>query len=67
MVQMMSFSFRELRKATKGFDKSRLLGKGGSGTAYLGKLKGKLLAIKEIALGNTKEEYEVRWGKGAQF
>jgi hypothetical protein len=64
MAQLALFSYSDLRKATKGFDDSRLLGKGGSGKVYLGELKGKPVAIKEIARGTTKKGSQVRGWKG---
>ncbi|XP_023550774.1 probable inactive leucine-rich repeat receptor-like protein kinase At3g03770 [Cucurbita pepo subsp. pepo] len=46
-----SFSFQELREATKDFDKSMLLGEGSIGKLYRGKLEnGTLVAIRCLAL-----------------
>ncbi|GAQ89360.1 Protein kinase-like [Klebsormidium nitens] len=55
MAQLVLFSYSELRRATKGFEENRVLGKGGSGKVYLGSLKGKTVAIKEITRGATKK------------
>ncbi|KGN63181.1 probable inactive leucine-rich repeat receptor-like protein kinase At3g03770 isoform X1 [Cucumis sativus] len=46
-----SFSFQELREATKNFDKSMLLGEGSIGKLYRGKLEnGTLVAIRCLVL-----------------
>lgn len=59
MAQLVLFSYSELRRATKGFEENRVLGKGGSGKVYLGTLKGKTVAIKEITRGATKKGAQV--------
>ncbi|KAL7592469.1 cold-responsive protein kinase 1 [Lactuca sativa] len=50
------FSFQALKKATKNFHESNLLGKGGFGPVYLGKLEdGLLVAIKKLALDKSQQ------------
>lgn len=55
------FSFSELRAATKNFQESLLIGKGGSGKVYLGTLPNKLhVAVKEITSVSKPGVVEVR-------
>ncbi|KAK1429995.1 hypothetical protein QVD17_12400 [Tagetes erecta] len=50
------FSFQALKKATKNFSESNLLGKGGFGPVYLGKLEdGELVAVKKLALEKSQQ------------
>ncbi|KAI3496217.1 hypothetical protein L1887_38572 [Cichorium endivia] len=50
------FSFQALKKATKNFHESNLLGRGGFGPVYLGKLEdGLLVAIKKLALDKSQQ------------
>ncbi|GJR23729.1 cold-responsive protein kinase 1-like protein [Tanacetum coccineum] len=50
------FSFQALKKATKNFHESNLLGKGGFGPVYLGKLDdGQLVAVKKLALDKSQQ------------
>ncbi|XP_076908925.1 cold-responsive protein kinase 1-like [Bidens hawaiensis] len=50
------FSFQALKKATKNFSESNLLGKGGFGPVYLGKLAdGQLVAVKQLALEKSQQ------------
>jgi hypothetical protein len=46
------FSRRQLKRATKNFDRSRLLGRGGSGKVYVGELNGEAVAIKEASFNS---------------
>ncbi|KAI3805547.1 hypothetical protein L1987_28029 [Smallanthus sonchifolius] len=50
------FSFHALKKATKNFNESNLLGKGGFGPVYLGKFEdGQLVAVKRLALEKSQQ------------
>ncbi|XP_076911622.1 G-type lectin S-receptor-like serine/threonine-protein kinase At1g61390 [Bidens hawaiensis] len=50
------FSFQALKKVTKNFSESNLLGKGGFGPLYLGKLEdGQLVAVKQLALEKSQQ------------
>lgn len=59
---MQWFSLSELRAATQNFSEKQLLGKGGSGKVYLGKLpSGAYVAVKDIMKVSTTGALEVRW------
>ncbi|KAE8056742.1 hypothetical protein FH972_013487 [Carpinus fangiana] len=48
------FDFEPLKKATKNFDPANLLGKGGFGPVYQGKLEdGRLVAVKKLSLDTS--------------
>ncbi|XP_021896941.1 probable LRR receptor-like serine/threonine-protein kinase At1g56140 isoform X2 [Carica papaya] len=51
-----SFDFQTLKKATKNFHPNNLLGRGGFGSVYRGKLKdGRLVAIKRLSLDKSQQ------------
>ncbi|GAQ86784.1 Protein kinase-like [Klebsormidium nitens] len=54
-----SFTYSALRRATKNFDETRLLGQGGSGKVFMGELRSKRVAVKVISretlAGGAKE------------
>jgi hypothetical protein len=54
------FSRRQLKRATRNFDKSRLLGRGGSGKVYVGELNGEAVAIKEASFAAVNSGTKVR-------
>ncbi|KAG8372355.1 hypothetical protein BUALT_Bualt12G0057500 [Buddleja alternifolia] len=50
------FDFRTLKKATKNFHQNNLLGRGGFGPVYLGKLEdGRLVAVKQLSLDKSQQ------------
>ncbi|XP_041020839.1 cold-responsive protein kinase 1-like isoform X1 [Juglans microcarpa x Juglans regia] len=50
------FDFQTLKKATKNFHPDHLLGKGGFGPVYLGKLEdGRLVAVKKLSLDTSRQ------------
>ncbi|KAH6817533.1 hypothetical protein C2S51_001136 [Perilla frutescens var. frutescens] len=50
------FDFETLRKATKNFNQNNLLGRGGFGPVYLGKLDdGRLVAVKKLSLDKSQQ------------
>ncbi|CAI9097875.1 OLC1v1034388C1 [Oldenlandia corymbosa var. corymbosa] len=54
------FSIKELKKATNGFSKNRILGSGGFGEVYKGELQdGTVVAIKSAKVGNVKSTEQV--------
>lgn len=59
---MQLFSKKQLEKATKNFDESRLLGSGASGSVYLGELNGEFVAIKRATINVNKNGVKVRFG-----
>ncbi|KVH93638.1 Concanavalin A-like lectin/glucanase, subgroup [Cynara cardunculus var. scolymus] len=53
------FRFKALKKATKNFHECNLLGKGGFGPVYLGKLQdGRRVAVKKLSLDKSQGEAE---------
>lgn len=55
-----TFSIREVKKATDGFSKCRILGSGGFGEVYKGILQdGSIVAIKSAKVGNMKSTEQV--------
>ncbi|CAK9875645.1 unnamed protein product [Sphagnum jensenii] len=48
------FTTKEMRKATNGFSKDRVLGSGGFGEVYKGIIDGTVIAVKSAKLGNLK-------------
>lgn len=59
-TELRRFSFKELKKATKSFHESTLLGKGGSGSVYKGVLteSGKVVAVKRLQHDSEHVERE---------
>ncbi|XP_024965975.1 wall-associated receptor kinase-like 20 [Cynara cardunculus var. scolymus] len=54
------FSLKELKKATNGFSKDRILGVGGFGEVYKGELQdGTVVAVKSAKVGNIKSTQQV--------
>ncbi|XP_058082923.1 receptor-like cytosolic serine/threonine-protein kinase RBK2 isoform X1 [Magnolia sinica] len=54
-----NFTMDELRSATKNFSSDNLIGKGGYGDVYKGRLKdGQLVAIKRLSRGSTEERID---------
>lgn len=52
----LQITMEDLHRATEGFSNSNILGKGGLGTVYKGKLQnGKVVAIKKLELGSSVE------------
>ncbi|XP_024965687.1 cold-responsive protein kinase 1-like [Cynara cardunculus var. scolymus] len=50
------FSFRTLKEASRNFHEGNLLGRGGFGPVYLGKLQdGRLVAIKKLSLDKSQQ------------
>ncbi|KAI3444183.1 hypothetical protein Pfo_000848 [Paulownia fortunei] len=50
------FDFQTLKKATKNFHQNNLLGRGGFGPVYLGKLDdGRLVAVKKLSLDKSQQ------------
>ncbi|KAL0316641.1 UNVERIFIED_CONTAM: putative LRR receptor-like serine/threonine-protein kinase [Sesamum radiatum] len=50
------FDFQMLKKATKNFDQNNLLGRGGFGPVFLGKLQdGRLVAIKKLSVDKSQQ------------
>lgn len=59
--RLVIYSRWQLRRATRNFDASRVLGSGGSGKVYVGELGGETVAIKEAAFTSSKDGAKVRW------
>lgn len=56
----MMFSLKEVKKATNGFSKDRILGIGGFGEVYKGELRdGTVVAVKSAKVGNIKSTQQV--------
>ncbi|XP_034694540.1 wall-associated receptor kinase-like 20 [Vitis riparia] len=54
------FSLKEVKKATNGFSKDRVLGSGGFGEVYKGELHdGTIVAVKSAKVGNLKSTQQV--------
>ncbi|KAL3532018.1 hypothetical protein ACH5RR_005539 [Cinchona calisaya] len=54
------FGIKEVKKATDGFSRKRILGKGGFGEVYKGELQdGTVVAIKSAKVGNIKSTQQV--------
>ncbi|XP_027353113.1 wall-associated receptor kinase-like 20 [Abrus precatorius] len=54
------FQLKEVKKATNGFSKDRILGSGGFGEVYKGELQdGTLVAVKKARVGNLKSTQQV--------
>ncbi|CAL5350827.1 unnamed protein product [Camellia sinensis] len=54
------FSLKEMKKATNGFSKDRILGSGGFGEVYKGELQdGTVVAVKSAKVGDIKSTHQV--------
>ncbi|WOG96465.1 hypothetical protein DCAR_0415800 [Daucus carota subsp. sativus] len=54
------FSLKDIKKATNGFSKDKILGVGGFGEVYKGELRdGSIVAIKSAKVGNIKSTQQV--------
>lgn len=54
------FNLKEVKKATNGFSKQRVLGSGGFGEVYKGELQdGTIVAVKSAKVGNIKSTQQV--------
>jgi serine/threonine protein kinase len=55
------FTYEELEDITEGFSKQNILGEGGFGCVYKGKLKdGKLVAVKQLKVGSGQGDREFK-------
>ncbi|KAF7809328.1 lysM domain receptor-like kinase 3 [Senna tora] len=51
------FYLEEIQEATNNFDESQIIGKGGYGSVYFGKLRNKEVAVKDMRSNKSKEFY----------
>ncbi|KAJ0008222.1 hypothetical protein Pint_30342 [Pistacia integerrima] len=60
-LKLQRFTYKELKNATNAFDEANIIGKGGSGTVFLGIARdGKLYAIKRLDTFSLQTEREFR-------
>ncbi|GFQ71217.1 hypothetical protein TNCT_292591 [Trichonephila clavata] len=56
LPDIMRIAYEDIRKATDGFNKDRILGKGGFGTVYRGEWKGTSVAIKILTPKHSSDD-----------
>ncbi|GAQ89583.1 Protein kinase superfamily protein [Klebsormidium nitens] len=61
--RLVIYSRWQLRRATRNFDASRLLGSGGSGKVFVGELGGETVAIKEAVFTSSKDGAKEAWNE----
>ncbi|KAL4577877.1 hypothetical protein LXL04_013992 [Taraxacum kok-saghyz] len=55
----MTYSYNDLKKATKDFREENKLGEGGFGDVYKGTVKGgNIVAVKKLAIGSAKDNFD---------